>query len=502
MVQPRFEVEPIAQDCWLIHDRGRTVATVSSQGYIDWLLRSPMEPGPRLTRLRKEAHLSYVLGLKLQLAPPHPGCEMAGKSFEPLEDASALRIIGDSRTPDGRFTARTLATLRADAGGARYFWDCRTTFTSIAREPVTLEGVEFNNIYPGKAGRCFLFAPEKEYRWTLMVDRAGVVWRFPHQHLMHYGQKIAAMSFSAQADAPAGLPDAGLAGFFGETTGSPVVIVRKASHAPDWGICDMYYDLHCMARTPKPIAPGGQLDFEYTVKYLSRAESDALLARAKPVPVTDEDRQRHLYPRLELGANGFLREVDIAGVDDASGFRPAPPARVWDRQVGHTGKGSLRLHNDTPGENVWSAEPPTQIPSRKTLRITAMARTRDVTGKGVYLRVRYHTYHWRPTPHVDWPVTLTSNAVTGTTDPADGKAGSAEGWVRLTLPPLEVPEEHFDYLIWFDVILEGTGTAWVTDVDVDLSPSPPPAPSLEQGSSKRAGRVGSGSGTVSGASPS
>ncbi len=72
--------------------------------------------------------------------------------------------------------------------------------------------------------------------------------------------------------------------------------------------------------------------------------------------------------------------------------------------------------------------------------------------------VRYHTFVWYPTPHVEWVKTLCSRAVTGTSD----------GWVRLVVPKLEVPEEHFDYLLWIDVVLEGKGRGWLTDIDVDL----------------------------------
>ena len=56
------------------------------------------------------------------------------------------------------------------------------------------------------------------------------------------------------------------------------------------------------------------------------------------------------------------------------------------------------------------------------------------------------------------PINATSKPVSGTTD----------GWVRVTLPLLEVPRENFDYLIYVDVILDGQGTGWLTDVDVDL----------------------------------
>jgi hypothetical protein len=447
-----FTVEDIGPGCWAINDSGRTVAYVTSQGYVDWLLKSPLEDGPRLTALRKETHLCYTLGLKLLLFPPHLCETLVDKTWETLDGGRRLRLTGTSRSGDGRFEAFTEAILAADGNGARYFWTCRSKIVCTAAEPVRLARLEFNNIYPGKCGRCFMFAADKEYDRTLMVDREGEVWEFPHQHLLHYSHKIDPLTFA----------EGTLAGFFGKEAASPVVVVTRSSLPPLWAICDMFYDLHCQAWTPEPIQPGQTLEFEYLIKYLSDVESRALKARARRIPVSADDRARHDYPRLELGMNGFLRAVDVGGADDASGFRQNPPQKVWDRETGHSAKGSLRLWNETPAETVWSAEPPSQVPAKKVLRINALAKTEGVEGKGVFIRLRYHTFVWHPTPHVAWAMTLQSEPVSGTTD----------GWVTIAVPPLEVPEEEFDYLVWFDVVLEGKGLAWVTEVDIDLQDAP------------------------------
>jgi hypothetical protein len=460
-----FKVEVIGPDCWAINDAGRTVAYVTSQGYVDWLLKSPLQDGPRLTELRKETHLCYTLGLKLLLFPPHLCETLLDKRWELLDGGRRLRLTGTSRSEDGRFEAFTEAVLSADNSGARYFWTCRSAITCRAPSPVTLAGLEFNNIYPGKTGRCFMFAADKEYDRTLMVDRDDVVWEFPHQHLLHYSHKIAPLTFA----------EGSMAGFFGKEAASPVVVVTRSSLPPNWAICDMFYDLHCQARTPDPIQPGQTLEFEYTIKYLSDAESRALKARARRIPITAADRAKHDYPRLELGLNGFLQAVDVGGVDDASGFRQCPPQKVWDRETGHATKGSLRLSNEVPAETVWSAEPPSQVPAKKILRINARVKTEGVEGKGVFIRLRYHTFVWHPTPHVEWARTLQSKPVSGTTD----------GWVAVSVPLLEVPEEEFDYLIWFDVVLDGKGTAWVTDVDVELREAPVKPVQDAEGASKR-----------------
>jgi hypothetical protein len=477
----KFTVEDIGSGCWAINDAGRSVAYVTSQGYVDWLLKSPLENGPRLTALLKETHLCYTLGLKLLLFPPHLCETLVDKRWELLDGGRRLRLTGTSRAEDGRFEAVTEAVLSADSNGARYFWTCRSTIVCRASEPVTLHGLEFNNIYPGKCGRCFMFAADKEFDRTLMVDREGAVWEFPHQHLLHYSQKIDPLTFA----------EGTLAGFFGKEAASPVVVVTRSILAPTWAICDMFYDLHCLVRTPEPIVPGQVLEIEYVIKYLSDAESRALKARACRVPITPADRAKHDYPRLELGLNGFLKAVDVGGVDDASGFRQNPPQKVWDRKTGHATKGSLRLCNEAYEETVWSAEPPSQVPAKKILRIKAMVKTTGVEGSGVFIRLRYHTFVWHPTPHVEWARTLQSEPVSGTTD----------GWVAISVPPLEVPEKEFDYLIWFDVVLNGKGTAWVTDVEVDLQDVPVEPEKDAIGSNRRrsAKRVTAPAGAVQGA---
>ncbi|OPZ25177.1 MAG: hypothetical protein BWZ02_02574 [Lentisphaerae bacterium ADurb.BinA184] len=445
----KFSITPIGDGCHVLNERDRTVAIVTSQGYIDWLLRGPATPGPLLHGIRKETHLSYVLGLKLLLHMPHlSDARMTGFQARIGDDGRTATLTGEAVSADGRFASTTSATIHVNPVTEWYEWDLTTVLQCRADQPVELSWIEYNNIYPAGCGRCMLFAPEKKYHSTLMVDSAQRVWEFPHQHTMHYGRKIPALTFARGS----------LAGFFGEQDGSPVCIVHESDLEPDWAICDMYYDLHCGARTAGPIVPGEEVKWRYTIKYLTPAESRPFIEAARPVPVTDADREQHLAPRLELGLNHMDEPILIDRMDDASCFRPAPPGRVWDRDVGHKRKGSLRLTNAEPQETVWSAVPPTQIPASTEFTLAALAKTENVEGRGLYLRVRYHTFVWYPTPHVEWVKTLCSRAVTGTSD----------GWVRLVVPKLEVPEEHFDYLLWIDVVLEGKGRGWLTDIDVDL----------------------------------
>ena len=76
--------------------------------------------------------------------------------------------------------------------------------------------------------------------------------------------------------------------------------------------------------------------------------------------------------------------------------------------------------------------------------------------------------------------------------------GTTPGWVKVTVPELHVPEEHFDYLVRIDVVLDGKGKAWLTDVDVDLQPAPSEQPILDEGSSRAKGVSAGTGGTASG----
>lgn len=446
MPHPRLAVAPVNLGAHVLNDGNRTVAIVTPQGYIDWLLVSPDDKGQLVKKIYVETHLCYVLGLKLVLHLPGVTETVGDIRFEILGDGEAARLSGDSHSKDGKWQGRHEATIAVNPRTGRFEWDVVTTLTCVAREPVPIKWIEYNNVYPSGTGRCMLFTPQKQFDRTLMVDRDGVVWHFPHQHTMHYTRKINLLNFAAGT----------MAGFFGEAL-NPVVLVDESTLEPDWGICDMYYDLHCGARVAAPVAPGTVHRWRYRVKYLDAKESASYLSNARYVPITATDYREHDHPRLALGQNDFKEAIAIDEPDDASCFRTRPPQRVWDRQAGPAGRGALRVTNDTAQETVWGAEPPTQIPAATKFRLTALVKTQGVTGKGLFLRVRYHTFRWTPEPHVEWVKTLESEPVTGSTD-----------WVQVETPVLHVLKKHLDYLVWIEVVLDGQGVGWVADVGVHL----------------------------------
>ena len=459
---PKFEVAAIGENFYAVNDHGRTVATIGNRGYIDWILRSPLQDGPLLKSMTKETHLYNTRGLYFRLVTLQPNTLLMKFGYRLKDDGAVLVLSGHGESQDGHFVSDTIATLRTDPQISRYEWDMDTTITCIAREPQKLRWIEYNMPYPSKTGECMFSTPTKQYNCTLMTDRNGVTWKFPHQHTMHYGGwnsganvrgagKIGQIQFAKGA----------IAGFFGETSGSPVVVVNDASQEPDWAICDMDYALHSGARPTGDIQPDQKLHFAYTIKYLSPEDSEKMLRAARPVPLSSDDLLHSNQPRFELGMNRFTDRVKIDRFDDASCFRGKPPKQVWDREVGNTAKGSLRITNQSKEVTTWLTEPPSHIPPQTTLKFSAMIKTKGVEGKGMFMRLKYYTWQWDPTPHVQWIKTLESKPVGGTTN----------GWVGVEVPELHVPRNEADYALYFEIVLDGKGVAWMTDVDVDLRPA-------------------------------
>lgn len=384
------------------------------------------------------------------------------------DGGAALTLEGWGESKDGDFASHTVATLVSDGASGRYEWQLETTITCTARESQTLKQqklkygwIEYNQIYPSKTGECMLSAATKRYNSTLITDRHGVIWSFPHQHTMHYGQWRTTIPQAGKVNLLE-LAAGGMAGFFGETAGSPVIVIHEADLQPAWSICPMDYALHCGAVPTGDIKPGEQFHFRYTIKYLGAEESQKMLQAARPVPVSSEDRKRHEQPRFELGLNTFTQCAPIDRPDDASCFPQQSPQKVWDRQVGHKTPGSLRITNSQVEETLWLMAPPSHIPPQTTLRVRAMVKTQGVEGRGLFLRMKYYTTEysskWYPSEEIKYPIVLESKPVNGTTD----------GWVAIQVPELHVPREDDDYALCFEVVLDGKGVAWLTEVDMDL----------------------------------
>lgn len=463
MEKAQFEIVNINNGARAINDHGRTVALVTQHGFIDWLLISPSQKGPLIDSIFKEVNPCYTLGLKFQLTCPRIITAATGPkvgygqnrlvqfSHHLEEGGSRLRLVGEGRSHDRIFATRTDAQLAVTPDGERYEWIMRTVIANVGHEAQTITHVEYNNLYPSLAYRGILHGAKKEFDCNLILDRDGVIWRFPHQHTMHYGGKIKARHFGTKS----------WCGFFGSKKDCPVISLTASDMPLAWGICDMFYDLHCDARGPHVLPPGGEIAFQYLIHYLSPDEAATHLKASRPVEVTEEDRGRHDFPRLDYGLNRFDRPVHIDHPDEACCYRIRLPEKAWDREVGRQGKGSLRLTSQ--GSPVsWTNEPHFHAVNGMKLRVSAWIQLQDVASHGFHLRLQHYCFLPEPKTGCDPIHTVQSAPVTGTTD----------GWILITVPDLDVPAgEVEDGLVRLDLVLEDRGTVWVTDVAITIEPS-------------------------------
>ena len=250
-----FSTRTINLDCVAIDDdAGRTVAIVTPQGWVDWLAREPGQPWGRLESIDKETHLGNVRGLKFNLHLQYPHADVVARpEIQIVEGGGKVVVSARSATQDGALTATHRAELVVSPETGRYEWHHLTRLERTASTPFKTFYVEYNNILPADTGGRFLCERRKKYDRFLTRDRDGVIWEFPHQHVLDYfligrpGQEKLPMP---QSGGPGSW-----GGFFGEAY-NPVVTMDACDGEPCWGICDAYYDFHCCSRQPDPLRPG------------------------------------------------------------------------------------------------------------------------------------------------------------------------------------------------------------------------------------------------------
>jgi len=52
-MEPKFQVVSVGDGQYTINESGRTVAIVTSQGFVDWIIYKPNQPGELITKLYK-----------------------------------------------------------------------------------------------------------------------------------------------------------------------------------------------------------------------------------------------------------------------------------------------------------------------------------------------------------------------------------------------------------------------------------------------------------------
>lgn len=451
-----FTVRIINLDCTAIDDAaGRTVAYVTPQGWVDWLLREPDQPGAHLESIDKETHLGNVRGLKFHVHVQHPHTNpLRRPDVQLTEGGRSVIVSARSEAGDGSLRADYRAELTIAADTGRYIWSLVSRVTCTSPAPLDLRWIEYNNILPADTGGRFLFERRKKFKRFLIEDRDGVVWDFPHQHVLDYrpynggGERLPIPLRGAAGN---------WGGFFGEAF-NPVLTVDACDGEPCWGICDAYLDFHCCTRFDSAMQPGVTRTWRYHIHWLDEARATQLQANTRRYPVTEADWKERGGARLGLGFNDFRKSIQLDGVDEGSAFIPDGRERFWEKQGGPDGHGLVTMVSTRVGETIWPAAivNPTQMPPASRLRIRGKMR---VAGAGrMFFRLRPHIFSWRPTPHVDWLPVVCS-------PPLGDTAGR---WVDFAVPEYSRTAQQVDTELAVELVLDGPATASLSALDVVL----------------------------------
>jgi len=305
-----------------------------------------------------------------------------------------------------------------------YIWDC--TFDLRMDKP---EKFEYANLLP--KGVADSRDERKRYQKCLWTRRDGALC------FMYQNPRSMMQSFGSEwTDIP---EDGGFVGFVSEPDVNPFVEIVHSDPRTTLVTCSVWYDQHVKAVPPERKGSDGFYHVSATYRFLSL-----------PLPVAKEleDAARTMLPASErAGPMGFRQGV----VND---FETTVPAGtlfngcIWghsakhDGMIGRSGTHSLRLHGNETAQPVHGG-PLLHVEAGRRYRLSVWARTRGVTGKGAYLRLRKQE---------DAPDARQSRRLTGDTD-----------WTRLEIVFTPAPGEPFAVP---GLVVEGPGKAWFDDMEL------------------------------------
>jgi hypothetical protein len=305
-----------------------------------------------------------------------------------------------------------------------YIWDC--TFDLRMDEP---ERFEYANLLPN--GVADSRDERKRYQKCLWTRRDGTLC------YMYQNPRSMMQSFGSEwTDIP---DDGGFVGFVSEPDVNPFVEIVHSDPPTTFVTCSVWYDQHVKAQPPAKTGDDGLYHVTAAYRFLSL-----------PLPVAKEleDAARTMLPASsQAGPMGFRQGI----VNDFEATVPAGTlfnGCIWghsakyDSTVGRSGAHSLRLHGDEHAGPVHGG-PLLHVERGRRYRFTAWVRTRGVTGKGVYLRVK---------PREDGVKELRSKRLTGDRD-----------WTRMEI--VFTPDEGQSFAV-LGLVVEGPGKAWFDDLEL------------------------------------
>ena len=328
---------------------------------------------------------------------------------------------------DGRTEMVLWFTLRFDPV-LGYLWDC-----AFEMRMDTPRRFEYANLLPN--GVADSRDERKRYQKCLWTRRDGALcamYQNPRSMMQAFGSGWT------------GIPeDGGFVGFVAEPDVNPFLEIIRPAPRTTLITCSVWYDQHVVALAPEQKAEDGLYHIAAAYRFLSLP-----LAAAKEL----EDAARTMLPIPTAdGPMGFRQNV----VNDFETLVPAGTLYngcIWghsakyDRTIGHSGTHSLRLNGGEFAGPVHGG-PLLHVEGGKRYRLSAWVRTRGVTGKGAYLRVK---------PRQDAVGERRSESLAGDTD-----------WTRLAI---EFKPARTDPFVVPGLVVEGAGTAWFDDIELKELP--------------------------------
>ena len=274
----------------------------------------------------------------------------------------------------------------------------------------------------------------------------------------------------------------GRCAFYNHPDGIPTVRLLEGADVSVYSArCHLCHDEHvCGVLSEEAFAEipvGLQKTAELVLYDSAGAEAEELLASARVLPLTEEDKGRML-PQRVIQEKGFDSFEDAHPMDRANSgffwvpiggwerryedwFWASPPLEIlqsrciWEQQFGRTGLRSLKIVTDRDMRAGWESQyQPIRLRPDSNYLLTAWVRTENLSGKGAFLGYFFGPDQEAHRNSKPYEVRHQPDGVIGTND-----------WTKVQLA-FKSPNYGGLADIFIRFWHEGTGASWWDDVSL------------------------------------
>lgn len=374
---------------------------------------------------------------------------VCGRGTERLQ----LEVV--TREPNGIATSRRIVSISYDADAQSYVYDMEAHLDIHCPEffdvPNAGDSWRFEYCDPWY---CDLPAPIVPFpgMWStrhtrLLAEADEGIWQMPLNHMatgIPSPQAFATDGRLVLVDDPGHNP---AFAFLGDTAQRTSI-----------GVCNWGYDIHFVARYTRDELYRSICE-HFRLQLCPDQAVSALKAAAAPVPSIEYEGHAELpvYERNTSFARGLNLSEPSPLPTDPWPWLPAGEGCTWCKSYGRSDDFSLQITRQTDGASEWTMNREgdgawtERWTSATGFRITAYIATRDVTGRGACLAVRWAIYN-EPEQH---PY-ICSEKISGTCD-----------WTRVCVE-IDGPPPPGVSSIGIALRLDGCGTTHFDDLEVEL----------------------------------